>query len=92
VKLLKTGSAFYAPAASVVNMVESILQERNRIIPAAAYMEGEYGIHGIFMGVPVKLNWSGVESVIELELNEEEMAALHRSAEAVRTSVSQLKV
>jgi malate dehydrogenase len=92
VKLLKTGSAFYAPAASVVNMVESILQEKNRIVPAAAYMEGEYGIHGIFMGVPVKLNWSGVESVVELKLTEEEMSALHQSAEAVRKSVSQLKV
>lgn len=92
VKLLKTGSAFYAPAASVVNMVESILQEKNRIVPAAAYMEGEYGIHGIFMGVPVKLNWSGVESVVELKLTKEEMAALHLSAEAVRKSVTQLKV
>jgi len=92
VKLLKTGSAFYAPAASVVNMVESILQEKNRIVPAAAYMEGEYGIHGIFMGVPVKLNWSGVESVLELKLTKEEMSALHQSAEAVRKSVAQLKV
>lgn len=92
VKLLKTGSAFYAPASSVVNMVESILLEKNRIVPAAAYMEGEYGIHGIFMGVPVKLNWSGVEKVVELKLTDDEMAALHRSAEAVRKSVSQLKV
>lgn len=92
VKLLKTGSAFYAPASSVVNMVESIVLEKNRIVPAAAYMEGEYGIHGIFMGVPVKLNWSGVESVVELTLTSEEMAALHQSADAVHKSVAQLKV
>lgn len=92
VKLLKTGSAFYAPAASVVNMVESILQEKNRIVPAAAYLEGEYGLHGIFMGVPVKLNWSGVESVVELKLTKEEMSALHQSADAVHKSVGQLKV
>lgn len=92
VKLLKTGSAFYAPASSVVNMVESIVLEKNRIVPAAAYMEGEYGIHGIFMGVPVKLNWSGVESVVELTLTSEEMASLHQSADAVHKSVAQLKV
>lgn len=92
VKLLKTGSAFYAPASSVVNMVESIVLEKNRIVPAAAYLEGEYGLHGIFMGVPVKLNWSGVQSVVELKLTAEEMAALHQSADAVHKSVAQLKV
>jgi malate dehydrogenase len=92
VQLLKTGSAFYAPAASVVNMVESIVLEKNRIIPAAAYLEGEYGIHGIFMGVPVKLNWSGIAEIIELSLTEEENAALQKSAKAVRKSMSQLKV
>ncbi|MBI4665343.1 MAG: malate dehydrogenase [Nitrospinae bacterium] len=92
VKLLKTGSAYYAPASSVVNMVESIVLERNRIVPAAAYLEGEYGINGLFMGVPVKLNWTGIEKVIELKLTQEEMDALHRSAEAVKTSMSQLKV
>lgn len=92
VKLLKTGSAFYAPASSVVNMVESIVLEKNRIVPAAAYLEGEYGIHGIFMGVPVKLNWSGVEKVVELHLTDEEMGSLHTSADAVRKSMAQLKV
>jgi len=92
VKLLKTGSAFYAPASSVVNMVESIILEKNRIAAAAAYLEGEYGIDGIFMGVPVKLNWSGVEKIVELKLTPEEEAELHRSAEAVKKSVSQLKV
>ncbi|VAX14758.1 Malate dehydrogenase, partial [hydrothermal vent metagenome] len=92
VSLLKTGSAFYAPAASVVNMVESIVLEKNRIIPAAAYLEGEYGIDGLFMGVPVKLNWSGIADIIELPLTDEESAALKKSAEAVRKSMSQLKI
>ncbi|VAX24362.1 Malate dehydrogenase [hydrothermal vent metagenome] len=92
VSLLKTGSAYYAPAASVVNMVESIVLEKNRILPAAAYLEGEYGIDGLFMGVPVKLNWSGVERVIELPLTKEENASLQSSAQAVRESMKQLKV
>ena len=92
VKLLKTGSAYYAPASSVVNMVESIVLEKNRIIPAAAYLEGEYGIHGLFMGVPVQLNWSGVEKILELPLTDEENAALQKSAQAVRESMAQLKV
>ncbi|VAX25919.1 Malate dehydrogenase [hydrothermal vent metagenome] len=92
VSLLKTGSAFYAPAASVVNMVESIVLEKNRIIPAAAYLEGEYGIDGLFMGVPVKLNWSGIADIIELPLTDEESAALKKSAEAVKKSMSQLKI
>jgi malate dehydrogenase len=91
VSLLKTGSAFYAPAASVVNMVESIVLEKNRIIPAAAYLEGEYGIDGLFMGVPVKLNWSGIADIIELPLTDEENAALKKSADAVRASMSQLQ-
>ena len=92
VKLLKTGSAYYAPASSVVNMVESIVLEKNRILPAAAFLEGEYGIDGIFMGVPVKLNWSGVAEIIELPLTDEENGALQKSADAVRASVAQLSV
>ncbi|HEB73366.1 MAG TPA: malate dehydrogenase [Nitrospirae bacterium] len=92
VTLLKTGSAFYAPAASIVNMVESIVLEKNRIIPAAAYLEGEYGIDGLFMGVPVKLNWSGIADIIELPLTDEESEALKKSAEAVKKSMSQLKI
>ncbi|MBI4828493.1 MAG: malate dehydrogenase [Nitrospinae bacterium] len=92
VQMLKTGSAYYAPASSVVNMVESIVLEKNRIVPCAAYMEGEYGIHGIFMGVPVLLNWSGVAKVVELELKPEELKALHSSADAVHKSVAALKV
>ncbi|MGK7346656.1 MAG: malate dehydrogenase [Candidatus Nitrospinota bacterium M3_3B_026] len=92
VSLLKTGSAYYAPASSVVNMVESIVLDKNRIVPAAAYLEGEYGIEGVFMGVPVKLNWSGVGKVMELKLTGEESAALRKSAESVRESMAQLKV
>lgn len=92
VQLLKTGSAYYAPASSVVNMVESIVLEKNRIVPAAAYLEGEYGLDGIFMGVPVLLNWSGVAKIIELPLTEEENEALQNSGKAVMESISQLKV
>ncbi len=92
VQLLKTGSAYYAPASSIVNMVESIVLEKNRIVPVAAYLEGEYGIDGIFMGVPVLLNWSGIEKVIELPLTDEENKALQSSAEAVRQSVAQLSI
>lgn len=92
VSLLKTSSAYYAPASSVVNMVESIVLDKNRIVPAAAYLEGEYGMDGVFMGVPVKLNWSGVEDILELDLTDEESAALRKSAESVRESMGQLKV
>lgn len=92
VSLLKTSSAYYAPASSVVNMVESIILEKNRIIPAAAYLEGEYGLDGLFMGVPVMLNWSGVEKVIELPLTDEENAALQKSAQAVKESLAHLNI
>lgn len=92
VKLLKTGSAYYAPGASVANMVESVLLEKNRVSAAAAYLEGEYGIDGLFMGVPVKLGAKGVEQVIEITLTDEERAALHKSAEAVKHSMQSLKV
>jgi malate dehydrogenase len=84
VGLLKTGSAFYAPSASVVEMVDSILLDKKRVLPCAAYLEGEYGIDGIFMGVPCVLGAKGVERVLEIELNEEERAALQGSADSVR--------
>jgi malate dehydrogenase len=84
VGLLKSGSAFYAPSASVVDMVDSILLDKKRVLPCAAYLEGEYGIEGIFMGVPCVLGARGVERVLEIELNEEERAALMRSADSVR--------
>ncbi len=84
VNLLKTGSAYYAPSASVVDMVDSILLDKKRVLPCAALLEGEYGIDGIFVGVPCVLGAAGVERVLEIELNEEERAALKHSANAVR--------
>jgi len=84
VGLLKSGSAFYAPSASVVDMVDSILLDKKRVLPCAAYLEGEYGIQGIFMGVPCVLGARGVEKVLEIELKEDERAALMRSADSVR--------
>ena len=84
VNLLKTGSAYYAPSASVVDMVDSILLDKKRVLPCAALLEGEYGINGIFVGVPCVLGAAGLEKVLEIELDDQERAALHRSAEAVR--------
>ena len=84
VNLLKTGSAYYAPSASVVDMVDSILLDKKRVLPCAALLEGEYGIDGIFVGVPCVLGAAGLEKVLEIELNDHERAALHRSADAVR--------
>ena len=90
VSLLKTGSAYYAPAASVVEMVEAILRDRRRILPCAAYLQGEYGIDGLFVGVPVVLGQHGVERIIEISLLPEEQAALERSAASVREVVEAL--
>ncbi len=84
VSLLKTGSAYAAPSASVVEMVDAILLDKKRVLPCAALLEGEYGIDGIFVGVPCVLGAGGVERILEIELTAEERAALHRSAEAVR--------
>jgi malate dehydrogenase len=84
VSLLKTGSAYYAPSASVVEMIDSILLDKKRVLPAAAYLEGEYGIEGIFLGVLCVLGAGGVEKVLEIDLDDEEKAALHKSADAVR--------
>lgn len=83
VNLLKTGSAYYAPSASIVQMVESILFDKKEILPCTAYLEGEYGIEGLYVGVPVRLGASGVEEVIEFELTDDEQAELENSAEAV---------
>ena len=85
--LLKTGSAYYAPSASIAQMVESILLDRKQILPCTAYLEGEYGIDGIYVGVPVKLGANGVEEIIEFELTEQESAALKRSADSVKELV-----
>lgn len=92
VKLLKTGSAFYAPAASTIQMVEAILRDKKRILPCSAYLEGEYGLKDIYFGVPVKLGASGVEQVIELKLNADEMELVRISGEAVRKSIAELKL
>jgi malate dehydrogenase len=90
VNLLKTGSAYYAPAAAVVDMVEAILKDKKKILPCAAYLDGEYGIKGLFVGVPVKLGARGIEQIIEIKLAPEEKAALDRSAAAVRELVNVL--
>ncbi len=87
VSLLKTGSAFYAPSAAVLQMVDSILLDKRRILPAAAYLDGEYGVSGVFIGVPVILGENGVERVIELELTDEEQAGFQKSLEAVNELV-----
>lgn len=91
VNLLKTGSAYYAPSAAITQMVESILFDRKEVLPCTAYLEGEYGIHGLYAGVPVKLGANGVEEVIELELSADEMAALQNSAAAVEELVEVMK-
>ena len=90
VALLKTGSAYYAPAASVVEMAEAILLDRRRILPCAVYLQGEYGIDGLFVGVPAVLGDGGMERVIEINLSDDEKAALDHSAAAVRELVVKL--
>jgi len=91
VELLKTGSAYYAPASAAVEMAESILKDKKKILPCAAYLEGEYGINDLFVGVPVKLGANGIEEVIEITLTKEENAALEKSADAVRELKELLK-
>lgn len=90
VQLLKTGSAFYAPGAAIVEMAEAILKDQNRILPCAAWLEGEYGINNYFMGVPCKLGGGGMEGVIELDLNKQEKAAMKTSLSSVKELVSQV--
>ncbi len=90
VKLLKAGSAFYAPASSVADMVQAILRDEHRLLPCCAYLTGQYGLKEIFCGVPVKLGTRGVEEVVELTLADEERAALQRSAQDVRKDVDAL--
>ncbi len=82
--LLKTGSAFFAPSAAVVEMVDAIMYEKHKILPCIAYLDGEYDIRGVYAGVPVKLGADGIEQIIVLELNSPELAALRKSADAVR--------
>jgi len=91
VELLKTGSAYYAPASATVEMVEAILKDKKKILPCAVYLEGEYGIHDLFVGVPVKLGSGGVEEIIQIRLTDEEKKALHQSAASVKTLVEDMK-
>jgi malate dehydrogenase len=92
VSLLKTGSAYYAPSAAAVEMVEAIIKDKKKILPCAAYLEGEYGINGLFVGVPVKLGANGIEEIIQINLTTEERAALQKSAAAVQELVNLLKL
>ncbi len=92
VNFLKTGSAYYAPSASAVQMIESIVRDKKRILPTAVYLEGEYGMKGTVVGVPAKLGKKGVEEVIEIKLTPEEQAALKRSADDVSANIAKLKI
>jgi malate dehydrogenase len=92
VNLLKTGSAYYAPSAAVVEMVQAILKDKKKILPCAAYLEGEYGISGLFVGVPVKLGARGIEQIIEIKLTADEKASLDNAAATVRELVGVLGV
>ncbi len=87
VRLLKTGSAFYAPGAAVAEMVWAILRDKHIVLSASVYLEGEYGLHDIYFGVPIVLGREGVERIIEVPLTDEERAAVHRSAELVRATM-----
>ncbi len=92
VKLLGTGSAYFAPSASVLQMVDSILLDKNMIMPCAVYLQGEYGIDGLFVGVPVKLGAQGLEQIIEIELTQEEQSLLQKSAHAVKELVDVMRL
>jgi malate dehydrogenase len=91
VKYLKTGSAYYAPSAAAVEMAESILKDKKKVLPCAAYLEGEYGIHGLYVGVPVKLGAGGIEKIYQIKLTADEQAKLDKSAAAVKELVDVLK-
>ncbi len=92
VNLLKTGSAFYAPGAAAIQMVEAILKDKKRILPCCVYLDGEYGLKDICFGVPVKLGEKGVESIIQLDLTADEKALVTKSAESVKKSIQELKL
>lgn len=91
VKYLKTGSAYYAPSAAAVEMVESILKDKKKVLPCAAYLEGEYGFHDLFVGVPVKLGAAGIEKIYELKLTADEQAMLNKSAASVKELVDVIR-
>ena len=92
VAYLKTGSAYFAPSASAVEMAEAILKDKKRILPCSAFLEGEYGIDGIYLGVPVKIGSNGVEEIIEINLTDEEKNALNRSAAMVKESIENVSI
>jgi malate dehydrogenase len=87
VKLMKTGGAYYAPASSACRMIEAIIRDQSRLLPIASYLHGEYGLQDLFIGVPTRISWSGVESILELKLTDEEEAALHASAQKVKEGI-----
>ncbi len=92
VNFLKTGSAYYAPSAAAVEMVEAIVKDKKRILPCAAYLQGEYGIRDTFVGVPVKLGAKGIEQIVEVPLTSDEKSALTKSADEVRNNIAKLKL
>lgn len=92
VGLLKTGSAFYAPAAAAITMAESYLKDQKRVLPCAAYINGEYGVEDLYVGVPVVIGANGVERIVEIELNEEEKSSFNKSVDAVRNLISTIKL
>jgi malate dehydrogenase len=92
VALLKTGSAYYAPAAAVVQMAEAILRDKKMILPCAVYLEGQYGIEGVYVGVPCKLGAAGLEEIVQLELSPEESEALRASAQHVKDTQAKLDI
>jgi len=92
VALLKTGSAYYSPSASAIQMAEAILKDKKRILPCCAYLEGEYGLNDIYFGVPVKLGSNGIEQIIEVSLTEEEKELVLQSGKAVKESISSLNL
>ena len=92
VSLLKKGSAFFAPSAATMQMVEAILKDRKMILPCSVYLEGEYGLNDICFGVPVKLGRNGVEQIIEVDLTDDERTAMERSAALVRSSMAALTI
>ena len=92
VNLLKTGSAYYAPSSAAVQMVESVVKDKKRILPGAVHVTGQYGLNDIYVGLPAKYGKNGVEEILEIELSDDEMAALHKSAEGVKGNIGKLKI
>jgi malate dehydrogenase len=92
VNLLKTGSAYYAPSSATVQMVESVVKDKKRILPCAVYVDGEYGLKNLYVGLPAKIGRNGVEKIIEIELTDEEMSALHKSSADVKSNIVKLKL